>query len=59
MEYLVFPVVEKQIIGTDSVLGKVQHVERLSALRWIFNELVNSGESLETYRSYQGSYTGI
>lgn len=59
MGCLVFPVVERHIIGTDSALGKVQHIERLSPLKWIFNEFVDSGKSLETYPSYQGSYTGI
>lgn len=41
------------------MLGKVQYIERLLPLKRIFNELVNLGESLETYRSYQGSYTRI
>lgn len=59
MGCLVFPVVEKQIIGSDNMLDKVQHMEGLSPPKWIFNELVNSEESLETCRSYQGSYMGI
>jgi len=48
MRCLVFPVVERQIIGSNDVLGKVQHIEGLSPLKWIFNELVNSRVSLET-----------